>query len=161
MLGQPATALALPPLAELAAGLVSIASGRRRRVLIPLSDTADEYALVDDGMHLQVSCYGTGPDVQVHLLGHRVSLTALAGHCAGALMQPVPPRGTGHDPRPVVAQGLLDKLQDIAQGVVLAERPPPTCASRRGGAAWTEPPRTAVAFGFDVHIPAFGLAHSG
>src|SRR5690606_35981307 len=91
--------LALPPVTELAAALTSLARGLRHKALLPLVDTAAEYALQRRGETVLVSCYGTESAPDVHLLNRAVPLEPLLGAAARPTIE-----AAEREPNPVTRQ---------------------------------------------------------
>lgn len=74
----------LPALPELVAAVLSLASGARNKVMLPLAQTPAEYALWRRGDLVLVDCYGTERIPELFVRNRSVSLAALKDVCARA-----------------------------------------------------------------------------
>src|SRR5690242_14411926 len=81
LLGDGTAALELPAPPDLIAALHALASGMRRKVLLPMRATPVELALVRRGEHVLVDCYGTDGTPELLLREREIELRALIDAC--------------------------------------------------------------------------------
>lgn len=138
----------LPPLADLLSASIALASGRRRKMLLPLPGTPAELALVRRGDDVLVSCYETGGAPDVWLLDRTVSLGALLAACASSART----RASGMTSE--TEREITLRLADRAAGTELRPDDSGTAqpVRRRGGATEDPGARAPLAFGFEASI---------
>jgi outer membrane protein assembly factor BamB len=137
----------LPALPDLIAAAIALASGARRKVLLPLSDAPAEVALVRRGQRVLVDCYGTENTPEVFLRGHALDLRALLDACAAAT------RGiaqTSADSTSVAA--VLQLGQRAAKTLLRTDRRPLRPVQCSGGSHDSPGRAVPLAFGFSAEI---------
>jgi outer membrane protein assembly factor BamB len=71
----------LPALADLIAAAIALASGARRKLILPLSGAPAEFALVRRGERVLVDCYGTESAPEIFLREREIGLAELLAAC--------------------------------------------------------------------------------
>jgi hypothetical protein len=144
LLGPGASGLELPPVTDLALGLVALAEGKRRKAILPLASSTGEFALVRRGNDVLLSYYDSGPVPQIFIRDRVLDLAtllSLCGEAAGELAGPA-----GSDRTAMV-------IAERARAVTLApdRQPPPATLARRGGSGVARDD-AALSFGFWAKI---------
>lgn len=138
----------LPAVSEILAAVISLASGRRRRALLPLASVPTEFALLRRGQRVLVDYYGTGTVPEVLLRKREVELAQLLDLCASAVRAQAE-----EQPDPAAARA-LGRL--AARAEQTRPRPDPhrhlNPVRVAGGAVVDPGERVPLAFGFDVCI---------
>ena len=81
LLGQGAESQELPPIAELVSAAIALATGKRRKALIPLTSSTGELALVRRGTDVLISYYDTGHVPQVLVRNRPIEVKTLLDAC--------------------------------------------------------------------------------
>jgi len=144
MFGSKADRLDLAPIPDLLSALLSLASLSRQKVLLPLSETPMELALVRRGPHCYVSYYLDSSAPEVAVLERPVEMGQLLRACANAAEEAA---GSAIEPE------LLLRLAQRARREEVVAQPASREATRRRGGALEDPGAdVALAFGFSVNI---------
>lgn len=137
----------LPPLADLIAGTLELIAGTRQRVLLPLAGLAAEFALVRDGQHVLVDCYGTESTPEIWLRARRIRLIELQRACHAAAVL----AARRHE-SPTMARA----LSQLAQRVQAAEMVSMPTRAREvvctGGSLESPGRNVPLSFGFSTRI---------
>ncbi len=151
LLGQAGRADDLPALPDLATALLSLASCRLAKVLLPLATVPLELALVRTAEHVSVSLYETGAAPEVIVLDHLVRLVDALAMCATALRELVEDSSAPPTMR-AIAERLAARVESAAP------EPAPTLAhsevEREGGQLHEPSDGVPLAFGYRARIPA-------
>ncbi|MEZ4286726.1 MAG: PQQ-binding-like beta-propeller repeat protein [Polyangiales bacterium] len=136
----------IPSVAELTAAAASLATGARRKMLLPIVTSPIEFALVRSGHDILVSCYGTSTSPTVYQLDRRVNLRMLLDTCARATLADAQ---LETDP---TARQIAVRVAERAMRTEV--RPDPNQSMQaivqKGGAI--DPPNSRLAFGFEANI---------
>lgn len=84
IVGRTAVCDELPALPDLAAGVIALAEGSRRKVMLPLGRAPLEFTLSRRGHYVLVDCYGTESTPEIVIRERKISLRALLDACSGA-----------------------------------------------------------------------------
>lgn len=138
----------LPALADLVGALLALAEAQRTKVLLPLSGSPAEVAIVRRGASALVSLYHTDASPDVLVLDRRVPLRALLDASVAALEHELTtetdPRAASIGARLVVRAGECELVPAADAGL---------SATRRTGGSQEDPgERHPLAFGFDAAI---------
>jgi outer membrane protein assembly factor BamB len=148
LLGDANPALELPALPDLIAAVCALASGARRKALLPLRDTPIELALVRRGEHVLIDCYGTDGTPELLLREREIELRSMIDACAEASR-----RSASATPERATASGLeqlAERLGTLAlQPDVHAQLGALRCS---GGSLDSPGPDVPLAFGFTAEI---------
>jgi len=144
LLGDEADGAELPTLGDLITAAVSLATGRRRKVLLPLGGKPAELALVRRGEDVLVSCYETGGAPEVLVLDRPTKLSALLEACADAAECE-----NGSTESAEITRRLAERARHTQ---VCPDRRDARGSSRRGGAQEDPGEDVALAFGFAARI---------
>lgn len=142
----------LPALPDLIAAAISLASGLRRKLNLPLSQAPAEFTLVRDGDRVWVDCYGTESTPEIFVRRREVALRDLVDGCV-ALGRRLAQQST-EPVRATALQQLGQRLHDTAIQPDAGTRPRPL---RCTGGSLESPGRDVpLAFGFQAEIvPSF------
>lgn len=154
LLGDASDAVGLPPLPDLITTLLALASGHRRKSILPLSESTGELALVRRGKSVLVTHYDTAPVPQIFVRDRALPLGQLLDTCSDAAQE------VGQRSGPGALRDAAFRLGQRAAEAVVKEdtQPPPVPIERRGGALVDPGDRTPLSFGFLVRVaPADGL----
>lgn len=134
----------LPPLADLLAGLLSLADGTRQKVLLPLSVIPAELVFVRRGDEALVSHYTTGPVPEIILHDAPRSLRALLDAASACVAEP------GES----MVTPALTRLGERARQCVLVPDvdPAPRAIERSGGFCQGSDEDAALAFAFTAML---------
>lgn len=146
----------LPAISELLAAAISLASGRRRKALLPLGSVPTEFALVRRGQRVLVDYYGTDTVPEVLLRKREIDLgqlLELGAHAGRALAE--------EELDPAAARALLRLIARAEQIRLRADPHRHLNPVRVAGGAVVDPgKRVPLAFGFDVSIfPSVDAPH--
>ncbi len=137
----------LPPLADLLSASISLATGRRRKALLPMAEEPAELALVRRGDDVLVSCYATGAAPEVWLLDRRVPLRRLLESCGRAARAAA--ASLSSDTEREVTVRLAERVETVQ---IADDLEPPRAVQRRGGALEDPGDDAPLAFGFEASI---------
>lgn len=153
--GNEESAPELPPLGELASALLALAGGRRRKAILPLADTAAEFALVRRGESVQVFCYNTEALPEVLIRDREISLRELLDACARAAAASV--REDANN-----AAAMVKISQRAAQARICADPNRAQSPIEISGGALRDPGENVpLAFGFEAAVePAADAYHA-
>jgi outer membrane protein assembly factor BamB len=138
----------LPPLSDLVSAVRSLAEGSARKVLLPLSSSTGEVALVRRGDQVLLSFYDSGPVPQIFLRDRPTPLSALLSHCSAAAQELSELTAPG--PTQLAAQRLAERAAstrvtpDRSQALLPVQR--------RGGALTVPRDESPLAFGFALQL---------
>ncbi|MFI5309156.1 MAG: PQQ-binding-like beta-propeller repeat protein [Polyangiales bacterium] len=148
MLGESSLLDELPALPDLVAAATALASGARRKVILALSETPAEIALVRRGEHVLVDGYGTESIPEIFLREREVGLRALLDACALASSQL---GQCGADA--ISASTMLALSRRAAEADVLPDPHARLRPSRCSGGSLDSPgAQVPLAFGFEAEI---------
>lgn len=148
LLGDGNAALELPALPDLIAALHALASGMRRKVLLPMRATPVELALVRRGEHVLVDCYGTDGTPELLLREREIELRALLDACARASR-----KYAAAMPERAAAAGLEQLAARLSGTAVDPDAYAQLGALRCSGGSLDSPgPDVPLAFGFTAEI---------
>jgi outer membrane protein assembly factor BamB len=150
LFGDDAALHELPALPDLIGAALALASGTRRKVILPLTEAPAEVALVRRGEHVVVDCYGTESTPEIYLRERAVALRDLLATCSTA----------GHrlaqqSAEPTGATALKQLSRKLAEAVVVPELHPRSQPVRCSGGSLESPGASVpLAFGFHADIVA-------
>jgi outer membrane protein assembly factor BamB len=149
LLGPGATGLEVPALTDLALALCSLAEGKRRKAILPLSASTGEFALVRRGSEVLLSYYDSGPVPQIFVRDRCLDLLGLIALCGKAASEQCVD-ATDRTPLLIAERALRTTL-------VPDRQLPPVTVVRRGSAQARE--AGPLSFGFSARL-CQGEAHS-
>jgi outer membrane protein assembly factor BamB len=138
----------LPALSELISAAISLANGTRHKIILPLSETAAEFALVRRGDQVRIDLYGTESVPEIFLRHRVISIRALLDTCARAARARANRR-----PQSVIGQAMLQVARRAEQTVV-CDDPHRDLREQRVVAGEVDDPgeQVALAFGLSALI---------
>ncbi|MDH5490526.1 MAG: PQQ-binding-like beta-propeller repeat protein [Myxococcales bacterium] len=138
----------LPAMTDLTAAMTSLASGLRRKALLPVGRQPAEFALLRRGRQILISHYETGSAPEVHQLNRPVELGALLERCARATLE-----GARYESDPTSRQ-IAVRVAERALRAKIVEDPAASVrpVHRRGGAMKAPARGVKLAFGFTAEI---------
>jgi outer membrane protein assembly factor BamB len=148
LLGDRPLILELPALPDLIAAAIALASGTRRKLILPLSGAAAEFALVRRGDRVLVDCYGTESAPEIFLREREIALGELLEVCIEAS------RKTAQQHEGTALGGALRELgKRLADTEVRPDpQPQPARVSCSGGSLHSPGRNVPLAFGFNAEI---------
>jgi len=84
LVGEGGAIAELPALPDMIGGAIALASGARRKVMLPLSQSPAEFALVRHGRHVSIDCYTTESAPEIIVRRRTVPLRDLLEACAAS-----------------------------------------------------------------------------
>jgi outer membrane protein assembly factor BamB len=137
----------LPALPDLVAAAVALASGSRRKVILPLSGLAAEFALTRRGTNVRIDCYGTDSEPEVLVRDHEVTLQGLLAGCAEVC------RKLGQGPASATRSAMLLLSRRASEAELRGDPHADVPACRCTGGSLEPPGRDVpLAFGFSAEI---------
>jgi outer membrane protein assembly factor BamB len=138
----------LPAFPDLVAAAIALASGTRRKVILPLSDAPAEFAFVRSGDRVLIDCYGTESAPEVFLRERAITLDELLAACVDAGR-----RLAANLSDPTNAAAMLQLSQRAADTTPCADpQPQPRPLSCSGGSLQSPGNKVPLAFGFSAEI---------
>lgn len=148
LLGERAQLRELPALPDLIAALTSLATGARRKVILPLSDAPAEFALVRSGSRVLIDCYGTQSAPEIVVRAKEVELGDLLRATVAATRETA-----AEQPESTLGAALRKLARKLAETRV---RPDPhprlSPVSCSGGSLHSPGADVPLAFGFSAEI---------
>jgi len=138
----------LPALSELISAAISLANGTRHKIILPLSETAAEFAFVRRGDQVRIDLYGTESVPEIFLRNRAIPIRTLLDACARSART----RATRR-PASVIGQAMLQVAQRAEQTAV-CDDPHRDLRERRVVAGVVDDPgeEVALAFGLSASI---------
>jgi outer membrane protein assembly factor BamB len=138
----------LPALPDLAAAAIALASGARRKVILPLSHAAAEIALVRRGEHVFLDCYGTESAPEILVRGHEIVLQTLLDACMEASSR------VAQQSAEVTSAAAMTQLAQRLAKTSLRVDPHPRLrpVAFSGGSLASPGSDVPLAFGFDAEV---------
>ncbi|MBN1652962.1 MAG: PQQ-binding-like beta-propeller repeat protein [Deltaproteobacteria bacterium] len=106
----------LPVLSELISAVISLANGTRHKVILPLSESAAEFALVRRGEQVRIDFYGTESVPELFLRDRTIPLRTLVDACARAARAIADTQ-----PESVIGQAMLQVAQRAEQSALVED----------------------------------------
>ncbi|MFT3923585.1 MAG: PQQ-like beta-propeller repeat protein [Myxococcales bacterium] len=158
LLGHGAESIELPSLTDLVTTVIALAEGKRRKVILPLSSSTGEFALVRRAEQVLLCYYDSGPVPQIFVRDRAIDLAALIGACGAAAKEAAElyPASQGERPGIVLAERIL-------RTQIKPDRTPNLLTVSKRGGAQGERADMPLCFGFAARIPTGDvlLAESG
>lgn len=152
LLGEALEGAELPRLADLTAAVTSLARGTRAKVLLPLTETPAEFALMRRGDQILVSYYETGAAPDVHVLDRCVDVDTLVRACGRASLDAAGAVADPTERQIALRLGERALRVDVSAGRTANVR----AVTRRGGALDEPGSEIPLAFGFEAAIKPGG-----
>jgi outer membrane protein assembly factor BamB len=139
----------LPALPDLIAAAIALASGARRKLILPLSGAAAEFALVRRGERVLVDCYGTESAPEIFLREREIELCDLLSVCTDVS------RKTAQLHADTTLGGAMRELARRLSETEVRPDPQARLApiSCSGGSLHSPGKNVPLAFGFNAEIP--------
>jgi outer membrane protein assembly factor BamB len=148
LIGERAQLRELPALPDLIAALTALATGGRRKVILPLSDAPAEFALVRAGTRVTIDCYGTQSAPEIVVRAREVELSELVSACVAATRE-----AASEQPESTLAAALRKLARKLGETRLRPDAHPrlsPIPCS--GGSLHSPGPEVPLAFGFSAEI---------
>ncbi|MEQ8456384.1 MAG: PQQ-binding-like beta-propeller repeat protein [Sandaracinaceae bacterium] len=139
--------LPLPPLADLLSAALALASGNRKKSLLPLATTPAELVLLRSGGEVLISYYLIDGPTEVRVLDRPVGLETLLARCAE-----IAEESATADSDPVSRRLVLRLAERARAGEVAPEQSPLAPVLETGGAVQAPKRSVPLAFGFQAAI---------
>lgn len=148
LVGEGSPLTELPALPDMIAGAISLASGVRRKVMLPLSESPAEFALVRRGSYVSVDCYTTESAPEILVRRRTVSLQQLLDSCAAAGTTAAALAGST-----TAGRALSRLVSRVEETVIVADTEVELAAVECTGGSLANPgDDVALAFGFRAQI---------
>lgn len=147
LLGDHATEVPMPPIADVLSALLALAEGRREKSLLPLGSAPAELVLVRRGARVLVSYLVLEGAPELRALDRPVPLADLLARCAALAL-----RFAERDSDPT-SRALTSRLAERALEVTIADSVDEPAPIRQSGGAHERPSaRVPLAFGFEAEL---------
>ncbi|MEC7519764.1 MAG: PQQ-binding-like beta-propeller repeat protein [Myxococcota bacterium] len=140
-------ALPMPPLADLLSAALALATGGRKKSLLPLATTPAELVMLRSGDDVLVSYYLIDGPTEVRVLDRPVGLEALLARCAE-----IAETQATADSDPISRRLVLRLAERAREEAVAPERVPLAPVIETGGAVQAPRRSVPLAFGFQAAI---------